>query len=77
MTDSVKVIDVTADRRRDDLIREFINQGRKELIDILADEKEEGMSWVNIKGKRYLTVATLMKVLRDKFAHSLLCLKQI
>ena len=37
MTDSVKVIDVTADRMRDDLIREFINQGRKELLDILAD----------------------------------------
>ena len=71
MTDSVKVIDVTADRMRDDLIREFINQGRKELLDILADDKEESMSWVNIKGKRYLTVATLMKVLRDKFAHSL------
>ena len=71
MADSVKVIDTTAERLRDDVIREFINQGRKELIDILADEKQEGMSWVNIKGKRYLTVATLMSVLRDKFAHSL------
>ena len=71
MADSVKVIDATAERLRDDVIREFINQGRKELIDILADEKQEGMSWVNIKDKRYLTVATLMKVLRDKFAHSL------
>ena len=71
MTDSVKIIDVTANRMQDDVIREFINQGRKELIDILANEKEKNMSWVDIKGKRYLTVATLMKVLRDKFAHSL------
>ena len=71
MADSVKVIDATAERLRDDVIREFVHQGRKKLIDILADEEQEGMSWVNIKGKRYLTVATLMSVLRDKFAHSL------
>ena len=71
MTDSVKVIDVTANRLQDDVIREFVHQGRKELLDILANEKEKNMSWVDIKGKQYLTVATLMQVLRDKFAHSL------
>ena len=71
MADSVKVIDATAERLRDDVIRELINQGRKELIDILGNKKLKNMSWVDIKGKQYLTVATLMQVLRDKFAHSL------
>jgi len=71
MADSVKVIDATAERLRDDWIRELINQGRKELIDILGNKKLKNMSWVDIKGKQYLTVATLMQVLRDKFAHSL------
>ena len=67
----------SAERMCDELLKEFIVQGRLKLNQLLADDKEVNKSWINIKGKRYLTVATLMKVLRDKFNHHLILKSQI
>ena len=67
----------SAERMCDELLKEFISQARLKLTELLADEKEVNKSWVNIKGKRYLTVATLMKVLRDKFNHHLILKSEI
>ena len=61
----------SAERNLDDTMKHFIATSRRELLDLLANDEEKGLSWIDIRGKRYLTVATLMKVLRDKFAHSL------
>ena len=63
------------ERLRDGLLQEQISQGRIELIRLLQNDKESGKSWVPIpKGSnnRYLKVATLMRVLRDKFNHTLI-----
>jgi len=67
----------SAERMCDELLKEFIVQGRLKLNQLLADDKEVNKSWINIKGKRYLTVATLMKVLRDKFNHHLILKSEI
>ena len=61
----------SAERNLDETMKHFIATSRRELLDLLANDKEKSLSWIDIRGKRYLTVATLMKVLRDKFAHSL------
>ena len=63
------------EKLRDGLLQEQISQGRNELIRLLQNDKESGKSWVAIpKGSnnRYLKVATLMRVLRDKFNHTLI-----
>lgn len=63
------------EKLRDSLLQEQISQGRIELIRLLQNDKESGKSWVAIpKGSnnRYLKVATLMRVLRDKFNHTLI-----
>tara|TARA_R100001530_G_C4242223_1_gene135589 strand:- start:93 stop:581 length:489 start_codon:yes stop_codon:yes gene_type:complete len=44
---------------------------RQQLNDLLDNKEEKGNSWVDIKGKPYLKVATLFRVLRDNFAHNL------
>ena len=67
----------SAERLRDESMKNFIETSRRELLDLLANDEEKGMSWIDIKGKRYLTVATLMKVLRDNFAHSLILKSEI
>ena len=67
----------SAERLLDGTIQEYIVRSRRELLDLLANDEEKGMSWIDIKGKRYLTVATLMKVLRDNFAHSLILKSEI
>ena len=63
------------EKLRDSLLQEQISQGRIELIRLLQNDKESGRSWVAIpKGSnnRYLKVATLKRVLRDKFNHTLI-----
>jgi hypothetical protein len=45
---------------------------REQLTDILNKDSEKSKSWVEIKGKRYLKVATLFVVLRDVFGHNLI-----
>ena len=68
------------ERLRDGLLQELISQGRIELIRLLQNDKESGKSWVEIpKGSnnRYLKVATLLRVLRDKFNHTLILKSEI
>ena len=68
------------ERLRDGLLQEQISQGRIELIRLLQNDKESGRSWVAIpKGSnnRYLKVATLKRVLRDKFNHTLILTSEI
>ena len=63
------------ERLRDGLLQEQISQSRIELIRLLQNDQESGKSWVAIpKGSnnRYLKVATLKRVLRDKFNHTLI-----
>ena len=68
------------EKLRDGLLQEQISQARIELIKLLQDNKESGKSWVAIpKGSnnRYLKVATLKRVLRDKFNHTLILESEI
>ena len=68
------------EKLRDGLLQEQISQGRIELIRLLQNDKESGRSWVAIpKGSnnRYLKVATLKRVLRDKFNHTLILESEI
>ena len=68
------------ERLRDGLLQELISQARIELIRLLQNDKESGKSWVAIpKGSnnRYLKVATLKRVLRDKFNHTLILESEI
>ena len=68
------------ERLRDGLLQEQISQGRIELIRLLQNDEESGKSWVEIpKGSnnRYLKVATLKRVLRDKFNHTLILTSEI
>ena len=68
------------ERLRDGLLQEQISQARIELIKLLQDNQESGKSWVAIpKGSnnRYLKVATLKRVLRDKFNHTLILESEI
>ena len=68
------------ERLRDGLLQEQISQARIELIRLLQNDDESGKSWVAIpKGSnnRYLKVATLKRVLRDKFNHTLILTSEI
>ena len=68
------------EKLRDGLLQEQISQSRIKLIELLQDNKESGKSWVAIpKGSnnRYLKVATLKRVLRDKFNHHLILKSEI
>ena len=68
------------ERLRDGLLQDQISQARIELIKLLQDNQESGKSWVAIpKGSnnRYLKVATLKRVLRDKFNHTLILESEI
>ena len=68
------------EKLRDGLLQEQISQARIELIKLLQDNQESGKSWVAIpKGSnnRYLKVATLKRVLRDKFNHTLILESEI
>ena len=73
--------EVSAEEKlRDSLLQELISQSRIKLIELLQDNKESGKSWVAIpKGSnnRYLKVATLKRVLRDKFNHTLILESEI
>ena len=68
------------EKLRDGLLQEQISQARIELIKLLQNNQESGKSWVAIpKGSnnRYLKVATLKRVLRDKFNHTLILKSEI
>ena len=68
------------EKLRDGLLQELISQSRIKLIELLQDNSENGKSWVAIpKGSnnRYLKVATLKRVLRDKFNHTLILTSEI
>ena len=68
------------EKLRDGLLQEQISQARIELIRLLQNDQESGKSWVAIpKGSnnRYLKVATLKRVLRDKFNHTLILTSEI
>ena len=65
----------SAERMYDEYLKEFIIQARLKLQEILKDNKQNGISWVAIpknSDNRYLKVATLKRVLRDKFNHTLI-----
>ena len=65
----------SAERMYDEYLKEFIIQARLKLQEILKDNKQNGISWVAIpknSDNRYLKVATLKRVLRDKFNHHLI-----
>jgi len=49
-----------------------LSVAREQLTDLLNKDSEKSKSWVEIKGKRYLKVATLFVVLRDVFGHNLI-----
>ena len=40
-----------------------LSVAREQLTDLLNQDAEKSKSWVEIKGKRYLKVATLFRVL--------------
>ena len=68
------------EKLRDGLLQEQISQARIELIRLLQNDQESGKSLVAIpKGSnnRYLKVATLKRVLRDKFNHTLILTSEI
>ena len=64
--------ETTAEDRQINSSLEFdLDKARKQLNDLLKNQSEKGKSWVDIKGKPYLKVATLLRVLRDVFKHNL------
>ena len=65
--------ETTAEERSIDWnIEENLAVVRKQLDGLLKNQEEKGKSWVDIKGKPYLKVATLLRVLRDVFKHNLI-----
>ena len=63
----------TAEERQVDSDIEYnLDKAREQLNDLLKNLGEKGKSWVDIKGKPYLKVATLLRVLRDVFKHNLI-----
>jgi len=63
----------TAEERQVDSDIEYnLDKAREQLNDLLKNQSEKGKSWVDIKGKPYLKVATLLRVLRDVFKHNLI-----
>ena len=65
--------ETTAEDRQINSSLEFdLDEARKQLNDLLKNQSEKGKSWVDIKGKPYLKVATLLRVLRDVFKHNLI-----
>tara|TARA_Y100000310_G_scaffold138590_1_gene137572 strand:- start:226 stop:729 length:504 start_codon:yes stop_codon:yes gene_type:complete len=60
------------ERQIDSDIEYNLDEARKKLDDLLKNKDEKGKSWVFIKKKSYLKVATLLKVLRDVFKHNLI-----
>ena len=63
----------TAEERQVDSDIEYnLDKAREQLNNLLKNQAEKGKSWVVIKGKPYLKVATLLRVLRDVFKHNLI-----
>ena len=63
----------TAEERQVDSDIEYnLDKAREQLNNLLKNQDEKGKSWVDIKGKPYLKVATLLRVLRDVFKHNLI-----
>ena len=60
------------DRQINSDIEYNLDEARKQLNDLLKNQSEKNKSWVDIKGKPYLKVATLLRVLRDVFKHNLI-----
>jgi len=60
------------DRQVNSNIEYNLDKARDQLNDLLKNKDEKGKSWVDIKGKPYLKVATLLRVLRDVFKHNLI-----
>ena len=60
------------DRQINSSLEYDLDEARKQLNDLLKNQSEKGKSWVDIKGKPYLKVATLLRVLRDVFKHNLI-----
>ena len=60
------------ERQIDSDIEYNLGEARTQLNDLLKNKDEKGKSWVDIKGKPYLKVATLLRVLRDVFKHNLI-----
>ena len=70
----------SAEKMYDEFLKELIIQARLKLQEILKDNKENGISWVAIpknSDNKYLKVATLKRVLRDKFNHHLILESEI
>ena len=61
---SVNHRETTAEDRQINSDIEFnLDEARKQLNDLLKNQSEKNKSWVDIKGKPYLKVATLIRVL--------------
>ena len=60
------------ERQVDSDIEYNLDKAREQLEGLLKNQSEKGKSWVDIKGKPYLKVATLLRVLRDVFKHTLI-----
>ena len=60
------------ERQIDSDIEYNLDKAREQLNDLLKNKDEKGKSWVDIKGNPYLKVATLFRVLRDVFKHTLI-----
>ena len=57
--------ETTAEDRQINSSLEFdLDEARKQLNDLLKNQSEKGKSWVDIKGKPYLKVATLKSIKR-------------
>ena len=63
----------TAEERQVDSDIEYnLDKAREQLNNLLKNQDEKGKSWVDIKGKPYLKVATLLRVLINVFKHNLI-----
>ena len=74
-------INISADEKvLNDVLIQQMTQAMLELEKILKDDKQRGTSWSAIPPKsnnRYIKVATLKRVSRDKFNHHLILKSQI
>ena len=77
----MKPINISADEKvLNDVVIQQMTQAMLELEKILKDDKQRGTSWSAIPPKsnnRYIKVATLKRVLRNKFGHNVMLTSEI
>ena len=76
-------INISADEKvLNDVLIQQMTQAMEELSKILKDDTKKGISWDAIppkstQFKRYIKVATLKRVLRNKFGHNVMLTSEI